>query len=156
MESLARRPRNILRLLDTIGKENDIFSNLFDSLSHFHGYSPFRGIDNPNFSPSLDIVEKPDKYAVTLEVPGIEKDGIQIEIENDRLTIKGEKKSEKKEETDEVFVCERCYGAFRREIPLPNDSDADNINASYSNGILTLEIPKTKVEEKAVRKIEIK
>lgn len=152
---LARRPKNVLRMLNRVGREEDLFSSLVDDLFHFHGFSPLKGIENPDFSPALDFVDKEKEYSVKLEVPGIEKDGIEIEIDEDVLIIKGEKKTETKEENDEIYVCERSYGAFRREIRLPHDCDKDKIDANYTNGVLSLTLPKTEIKEKDKKKITI-
>ncbi len=152
-----RRPFGSLRMLNRLGKESDFITSLLEDWSHFHGFSPFPSIENPDFSPSLDIVDKKDKLSITVEVPGIEKDNIQIDINDKTLIIKGEKKSEDEQKDKDVYVRERCYGAFRREIELPPDSDTDKIDASYKNGILVLDIPKKNVkEEKKTKKIEIK
>lgn len=152
----AHRPLNILRTLDTLGREGDLFSNMLDDLFHFHGFSPLSGIKNPDFSPALDFAEKDDKFVATLEVPGIEKENIQIEIEEDSIIIKGEKKTEKEDKTTERYVCERCYGSFRREINLPSNIDSEKIDASYNNGILTIDIPKKEESKVTKKKIEVK
>ena len=135
-----RRPFSSLRLLNRLGKESDLLSSLLDEFSHFHGFSPFPDIANPDFSPSLDIINKTDKLSINVEVPGIEKDDIQIEMNGNTLVIKGEKKSEEEQKRKDVYISERCYGSFRREIELPPDSDTDKVNASYKNGILVLDI----------------
>lgn len=150
-----KQPLNMLRNLDSLGREGDLFSSLLDELFHFHGFSPLQGIGNPDFSPVLDFVDKEDKYSITTEVPGIEKNKIQIEVDDGILIIKGEKKSEEKKEKDEIYVCERCYGMFRREIRLPADADKNNINAKYENGVLLLDIPKIKATEKETKTIAI-
>jgi len=152
----GKRPSNILRVLDKIGKEEDIFSALTDDFFHFHGYSPLNGIRNPTFSPSLDFIDQEDKYLVKIEVPGIEKENIDIEIDDDTLIIKGEKKNEYEETKNDVYVNERLYGIFRREIRLPVDCDRNSIEANYKNGLLCLDLPKVKLKEKEKKKISIK
>ena len=147
---LARRqnPLNILRRLDTLGKEEDLFSSMLDDLFHFHGFSPLSGISNPNFSPALNFVDKGDKYTLSVELPGMNKDETNIEIDDGTLVIKGEKKTEKEEKTNDRYVSERCYGSFRREVILPNDSVTEDISATYQNGVLSIDIPKVKATEK--------
>jgi HSP20 family protein len=151
----TKRPLGMLRLLDRIGKEEDLFSTITDDLFHFHGFSPLSGVQNPNFSPALDFVDTEERYAVKIEVPGIDKDSIDIEIDDDTLVIKGEKKNEYEETKDDVYVSERSYGAFRREIRLPQDCDLENIEATHKNGILCLDLPKVKTKEKEKKKITI-
>ena len=151
-----RNPLSMLRRLDTLGKEGDLFSSMLDDLFHFHGLSPLSGIPNPNFSPSLDFVDKGDKYLVSVEVPGMNKEDVEVEIDDGVLVIKGEKKTEKKEEGDESYVCERCYGSFRREIRLPTNTNTDAIDAGYCQGVLTIDLPKIQQPEKETKKINIK
>ena len=154
--SLARRTPNVLRILDRIGKEEDLFSALTDVLFHFHGFSPLKGVGNPNFSPALDFMEKEKEYLIKVEIPGMDKKDIEIEIDNNTLILKGEKKSEKEEENEESYVCERCYGSFRREIKLPENCNEEKIEALYENGVLSLKLPKKELKEKEKKKILIK
>lgn len=152
-----RKPtQSLLSRLDKLGRGEDLMSTIMDDLFHFHGFSPFNGIENPNFSPSLDCIEKENGYTLTLEVPGVEKEEVQIEVDNDTLIIKGEKKSETINSEDDKFVCERCYGTFRRELRLPTDCEVDNVDAAYKNGVLTISIPKIKTVEKEKKKIVVK
>jgi len=151
-----RRTPNILRVLNRIGQEEDLFSTLTDDLFHFHGFSPLKGIDNPDFSPALDFVEKEKEFAIKIEIPGMDKNDIDIEIDNNILILKGEKRVETKEENDETYVCERCYGAFRRQIELPENCDESKIEATYQNGVLNLKLPKTEILKKEKKKILIK
>jgi len=152
---LRQRPLNKMRLLDSWGKEQDMFSRLLDDLSHFHGASQLNGIENPNFSPSLNLTGDKNKYTILIELPGIEKDKIDININDGTLIIKGEKKEEVTEETEEKYVSECFYGSFRREIDLPSDCNIAEIEATNQNGILTINIPKTKEETKEIKKISI-
>jgi len=153
-----QRPTNMLRLLDHFRHDLDDFDKLFEGLSHFHGFPTLAGLQNPDFSPNLNVVEKKDCFLVSTELPGMAEEDVEIALDDDRiLTIKGEKKQEKKDEGDDYVVCECSYGGFRREIPLPKNVDVDGITASFEKGVLALTLPKVKVEEKkTARKIEIK
>jgi len=131
-----KSPLNFLRVLDKIRKEEDMLSSITNDFFHFHGFSPFEGMKNPNFSPSLDFVDKNDKYVVKIEIPGIKKEDIDIELDDNTLIVKGEKKDEYEETKNDIYVNERSYGAFRREIRLPGDCDINNIEANYKNGLL--------------------
>ena len=157
MNSIVRKnhPLSMLKKLDTLGREGDLFSGMLDDLFHFHGFSPLSGMNNPDFSPALDILDGEKEYTISLEVPGIEKDNVSVEIEDGVMTITGEKKSEKTEENEKRYVSERCYGAFRREFKLPSNSNADDISAEYKDGVLKLCVPKIKQEEKARKKVMI-
>ena len=104
--------------------------------------------------PDLDVSETDKEFIVRAEVPGIEKDDIDITLTDGLLTIKGEKKHETEENKENYQFVERRYGSFTRTLRLPNDVEHDKIDANYKDGVLKLVIAKPeKVEPK---KIEIK
>jgi len=158
MFDITRRRRpNLLQTMNLLGNDFDDLSRMFDNMMHFHGASPVSGVSTAGFSPSLDIVDKKDKYLASLELPGLSQEDIDISINEDNvLIIKGEKRVESKNEEDEYWVSECYYGSFRREIPLPRNIVADNVNATFDKGILKLDIPKFVKEEVKPKKIEIK
>jgi HSP20 family protein len=106
------------------------------------------------FSPAVDIKETQGEYMVTAEVPGIKKEDIHIEVADNLLTIKGERKFEKEEKNESYHRVERSYGTFSRAFTLPTSVKADGIEAKFHDGLLTIRIPKA--EEKVPKKIEIK
>ncbi|MFW6123249.1 MAG: Hsp20/alpha crystallin family protein [Thermodesulfobacteriota bacterium] len=104
--------------------------------------------------PAVDVSESEDKITVKAEIPGLEAKDIDISMSGDTLTIKGEKKSEKEEKEENYHVVERSYGSFRRAMKLPALVDADQVEATYKNGVLTVVLPKK--EEVKPKAIEIK
>jgi HSP20 family protein len=143
--------------LSRIWDQLDDFSRLFEEVSHFHGLSSVAGVQSALISPSLDIIETEKDFVLSLEVPGISQSDLDISLSEDsRLIIKGEKKYQKTEGKEDKHVSERYYGTFRREIPLPSNCVADNMNATYKNGVVQIVLPK-KVEVKPkIKKIDIK
>jgi len=106
------------------------------------------------FTPSINVSETEDQFSIEVEVPGMNKDDININVENSTLTISGERK-QKSEENDRRFHrVETHYGTFNRSFQLPDHVDEDSIEASYSNGVL--EITMGKREEKLKKQIAIK
>jgi len=106
--------------------------------------------------PSMDISETKDAYRVAVEVPGIERDAIDLTVDGDDLIIAGEKRQESKEDEEGFHRIERSYGRFRRVLTLPDDADPDHIRAQFENGVLKIEIPRREGSEKpGARKIEI-
>ncbi len=93
--------------------------------------------------PALDVHETDDAYAVTVELPGARKEDVTVEFHEGLLTIRGEKKSEREEKKEQRRIVERHYGTFVRSFSLPRDADADHIEASFHNGVLTLTLPKS-------------
>lgn len=93
--------------------------------------------------PVVDIVNKDTQIEVRVEVPGCKPDDLNITVEADVLTISGEKKQTQEAKEDSLYYRESVSGSFRRDIRLPSDVDADNIEASYEQGILNLVCPKS-------------
>ena len=91
---------------------------------------------------SLDVLEKENDFVVTATVPGVNPDDIDITVVDNVLTIKGEIKAEKEEENQQYHLRERRYGSFARSISLQAPINTEAINATYENGILTLNLPK--------------
>ena len=94
------------------------------------------------FVPAVDIYE--DEHAITLkvEVPGIEEKDIVVLLENQTLTLRGERKFEKEEKEENFHRIERRYGSFTRSFTLPNTVDTENVKAEYANGVLSIRLPK--------------
>jgi HSP20 family protein len=106
------------------------------------------------WTPSVDIFENKDQVVLEAELPGMKPEDVNISIENNVLTIQGERKFEKKEEGDNYHRIERRYGSFTRSFTLPPTVDTENITAEFDNGVLRLTIAKR--EEAKPRRIEIK
>lgn len=129
---------------------------LFDDFFRGFGTEPFFGRHAERFSPNVDITESDREIRVSAELPGMDEKDIDITLNHDSLTIKGEKKEEKEDKGKDYYRMERSYGTFCRTIPLPVEVETDKVNAHYKKGILTVNIPKSSkaVEEK--KKITVK
>jgi HSP20 family protein len=99
--------------------------------------------------PAVDVSENPGEIIVHAEIPGVEAKDIDVYLEGNILTIRGERKREATEEGEGYYHAERSYGTFSRSIRLPSDIDHEGIRARYHRGILELELPK---REKAAQK----
>ncbi len=111
--------------------------------------SLFRGLDEGEsplttaaFLPAADIYEDEKKIMLKLEVPGIEEKDLDVSVENNTLTVKGERKFEKEEKEENFHRIERRYGSFYRAFTLPSTVDTENIAAGYNAGVLKLELKK--------------
>ncbi len=107
------------------------------------------------FKPRLYLGATGDVYSISVEVPGVEAKDVHVDIANDTLTIRGEKKQEKEEKDRHYYRLERSYGNFQRILSLPEDADRDNVTASFKNGILQVKIPRKPLPASDVRKIDI-
>jgi HSP20 family protein len=106
------------------------------------------------YSPRLDLVEDEAKIYVNVEIPGVTKESVKLSIQDNILTIKGEKKKDLEDEKINYYRNERLFGTFSRSIELPLDVDNNNITAKLDNGVLSIQL--IKVQKKATEKnIEI-
>lgn len=105
------------------------------------------------FVPSIDVSETDDQFLISAELPGMNKEDINISLENGRLSISGERSFEKEDKGKKYHRVESSYGAFERSFQLPDNVDAESISASYENGLLDISIDKS--EEEVKKQIEI-
>src|SRR5713226_8966508 len=112
------------------------------------------GIARGSWSPSVDIYENKDHIVLEAELPGMSREDFDLSVENNVITLRGERHFEKKEETDNYHRVERAYGSFLRSFTLPNTVSAEGATAEYKNGVLRVALPKR--EETKARRIEIK
>jgi len=106
------------------------------------------------WAPALDISERKDAYLVTVELPGVEADDLEITLEDGLLTIQGERQFTAESSEQQFHRVERRYGAFRRSITLPSQVKADAIEASFENGVLEVVVPKA--EEAKPKRIQVR
>jgi HSP20 family protein len=106
------------------------------------------------WAPALDISERKDAYLVTVELPGVEADDLQVTLEDSLLTIQGERHFAHDSSEQQFHRVERCYGAFRRSITLPAHVMAEGIQASADNGVLQIVVPK--MEEATPKRIQVR
>lgn len=107
-----------------------------------------------NFVPGIDISENDTQFRITAELPGMKKEDINVNLENGRLTISGERTFEKKEEGETYHRVETRYGSFNRSFQLPDNVDGESVDATYEDGLLQITIEKS--EDKIKKQIEIK
>jgi HSP20 family protein len=113
-------------------------NNLFREMND-EGDSP---LTTASFVPAVDVYEDAKKVVLKLEVPGIDEKDLDIRVENNTLTVKGERKFEKEEKEENFHRIERRYGTFYRAFTLPSTVDTEHVQANYENGILKLELSK--------------
>jgi len=125
---------------------NRIFSDT--SLSRFTGEETMGA-----WAPPCDIYEDGDSIIVKAELPGIDRNDIDVQVENNVLTLRGERKREKEVRSENLYRTERSYGTFSRSFTLPVSVDTERIKAEYKDGVLHVTLPK--VEEAKPRKIKV-
>jgi HSP20 family protein len=131
---------------------NQPFDQLFDTF--FGGTGRTANGNALMRAPETDVLETEKEIRVVTEMPGLKRDNIEIDVENNVLTIRGEKREERTEgEQGRWHLAERRYGTFSRSFVLPRDVDAESIQASFQDGVLTVTVPKS--EKARRRRIEI-
>lgn len=106
------------------------------------------------WTPAVDVLEDKESVKIVAELPGVRPEDVKMSLENQALTVRGEKKQVAEEKTERVHRYERSYGVFERTFSLPGTVDADRIEASFADGLLTVTLPK--VERARPRQIEIR
>jgi HSP20 family protein len=112
--------------------------------------------DTPSVTPPVDVIESEKAYEIMAEVPGMDAKNIEVKVANGTLIIKGEKQEEKEEKKKDYYLHERTFGSFERSFSVPESVDADKIEASFKNGVLTMILPKKPEAQNPAKKIEIK
>jgi HSP20 family protein len=131
-------------------------------LERVFGTEPFRtdlalpwseDLSNRTWKPAVDVKETDEAYVLNAELPGLEKKDIHITLEDNVLTLSGERRFEKETDKDNYHRIERAYGSFTRSFSLGGGVDAEKVQATFKDGVLTMTVPKT--EETRPRQIEI-
>jgi HSP20 family protein len=131
--------------------------DLFDRYTKAMGWPASRGqelINTGDWTPRVDISETDNEFMIKAEIPEVNKEDVKVSVENGVLTIQGERRQEKEEKGKKFHRVERYYGSFVRSFTLPDNIDATKIKASFKDGMLNVQVPKT--EEARPKAIEVK
>jgi len=166
-ETLPSRPESAHPLLTLRQEIDNLFDSFFSSFSlgpfgrHRFDLDPFRRMEEAFTSfgpltPRSDFSETEKQYRVTVELPGMGEDDIEVTLSDDVLIVKGEKKEEKTEKKEDFHLTERRYGSFLRSFRVPRSVDQDKVDAKFKKGILDIVLPKKLAAIASARKIKIK
>ena len=139
--------REFQELQDTFERMNRVFNVMQTA----QGGNP-----KIDFVPAVNTREADDAYYLEVDLPGVKKEDIHIDIEDNALRISGERKLEEERKDEDFYRVESVYGKFERVFSLPEDVDASKIEAEMEDGVLNIKIPKKQTVEQAPKKIEIK
>ena len=140
---------------DSIHQELDNF--LRDTFfAHSFGH-PLKIIKNSVLRPAVEVIQNKENYKVKVQLPGIKKDNIEVELDNDFMTITAETHEEKEEQENDkhYYTSEFRYGKYQRTISFDQPIKCEDADAQYQDGILTITIPKQKIETKQPKKLTI-
>ena len=155
-KQLSRKPIAYLpfggALADEVADLRDQFDRMFGNMFAMPAFPMPLG-----WAPAIDITEAVDELTVKAELPGVKKDDVTVSFEDGLLTIKGEKREEKREkdEKKQYHIYERSYGAFARSFTLPTTVDDKRIKADFHDGVLTVHLPKSTEPKSNGKPIEI-
>jgi HSP20 family protein len=108
-----------------------------------------------DWSPAVEAFQRGNEFVIRADVPGMNRQDLQVEVGDDMVTLRGERREDRKEERDGVFWSERSYGSFTRVVPLPPGAITDSAKASFNNGVLEIVMPAPSVETRRGRRIDI-
>jgi HSP20 family protein len=151
-----------LDLFDRMTEEmNNVFDRMFGDFGMSRRPGMSRGLFNTSnrqgiWSPRVEAFQQGDRFVVRAELPGLKKDDVQVEMTDDALTIRGERREEQEEERDGYFRSEREYGQFFRAIPLPEGTIGESAQASFRDGVLEVTMQAAPSEANRGRRLEIR
>jgi HSP20 family protein len=126
---------------------NRLFNTFFDTPTTGNGDTARRWI------PAMDVVETDDHFVLKTDLPGLAEEDVNVEVEDNVLTVSGERKAEHEDKRDGYVRVERSYGSFRRSLTLPEGIDPEAVSASFDKGVLEVRIPKP--EQRKPRRVAI-
>jgi len=147
-----------LRVLDPwkdFGSLQERINRMFDDTIRTLYPTDGEELEKGTWAPAVDIYETNDSFVVSADLPGLNKDEIQIDLKDNTLTLKGEKKFEEKVSKDNYIRIERAYGSFVRSFTLPQNVDPEKIKAKYKEGVLEITIPKKEEAKPKQIKVEL-
>ena len=134
-------------------KVSDILEEMWEKIGqHHHGIFATPGLLS---KPDTDLSTTDDILTYRVELPGVDEDDVKVEINTNRLIIRGEKRDEKEEKGDDFIFRERRYGSFERNFILPGDINQKKVNADFSKGVLTVTVPYTLDDKAETTRIKI-
>ena len=123
-----------------------------------HAPRLFRGFDlaETKWTPDIEAFDRKGEFVVRADLPGMTKEQVNVEVLNDQLIIRGERKEEKEQKDKGYYACERSYGSFYRALPLPEGVKSEEAKATFKDGVLEVTMPAGKVPETHGRQLQIK
>lgn len=121
-----------------------------------HGLDQLGALAGASWAPQVEVLERDNELMIRADLPGMTKDDVKVEIADNAVVIRGERKSEREENEKGYYRSERSYGSFYRRIPLPSGVNAEEANADFRKGVLEITMPATQSAEEKRQQIEIK
>lgn len=145
MTLVRRSDRSLSKFQDAMG---DLFNQFFE------GWDIMPTLEGSTWWPMLDIADNENEFLVKVEVPGMKAQDINVSVQGNVLTLTGKKEESQEDRRGKYYHTERRFGEFRREFTLPSTVDSEHVEATCSDGVLTISLPKTPAAK--TRKIEVR
>jgi HSP20 family protein len=107
------------------------------------------------WNPQVDVFQKENRLVTKIDLPGLKKEDVKVEVTDGHLAISGERRREQEEKEKEFYRCEREYGSFYRVVPLPESIKLEDVNATFTDGVLEVSVPLPAKTQPAVKRVEI-
>ena len=138
-----------------IRRMQEDMDRLFGGFGAPRGSSPFATREISDWTPAIDAFQRGNEFVIRADVPGLSRDDLTVEVGEDAVTIRGERKYDHEEEREGVFRSERSYGSFYRVLPLPEGAVPDSAKANFNEGVLEIVVQAPPQEVRRGRRIEI-
>jgi HSP20 family protein len=132
------------------------FSSIWSGSGTTSSWSPDNVFGPSDWAPAIDMFQRGNDLVIRADIPGLSKDDITVDIADDQVTIRGERRYDHEEEREGVFRSERSYGSFCRVVPLPQGAIADSAKANFNNGVLEVVVQAPSFDVRRGRRVEIK
>ncbi len=150
----TRNARNPFASLRRMTSELD---RAFEAWASFRrpSFGQFATSESAAWSPKIDVFERENRLVTRVDLPGVKKEDVSVEVTDGQLALSGERKHEKEEKKDNFYRSEREYGSFYRAVPLPEGVTLEDVKATFSDGVLEVSVPLPAKPEAKVRKVQI-
>jgi HSP20 family protein len=150
----ARRdPFAVLRQMTS--ELDRVFEEPFGTAFRWPSFRGFALPETAGWAPEIDVFERDHRLVTKIDLPGLKKDDVKVEVTDGYLTISGERKTETEEKKDSVYRCERSFGSFYRAVPLPDGAKLEDVKATFADGVLEVSVPLPEKVEPKPRTVKI-
>ena len=152
----GRAPRDPFAVLRQMTSELDrVFEAPFGSAFRWPSFPGIAFQEPANWAPDIEIFERDNRLVTKIDLPGLKKEDVKVEVREGYLTVAGERKTEGEEKKNNVYRCERSYGSFYRAVPLPEGAKLEDVKATFADGVLEVSVPLPAIAQATPRRVQI-
>lgn len=152
----GRASRDPFGLLRQMTSELDrVFEAPFGAALRWPSFRGFAFPEAASWAPQIDVFERDNRLVTKVDLPGLKREDVKVEVTDGYLSISGERKAETEEKSGDIYKCERSYGSFHRTVPLPEGAKLEDVKATFADGVLEVSVPLPPRSEAKPRTVEI-